>query len=108
MAIQPSNEGMKASFEAHLAAKCWQNETFKQELIGNPKEVIEKESRAFSSNGNSINIPEGVTVTVLEQSASQQYLVLPAKPSLTESEELSEEALEAIAGGWFCLLFGWG
>jgi hypothetical protein len=91
MSIQPSNEGSRATFEAKIIAKAWQNEDFKQELLRNTKEVFERESGTPA--------PEGMTVTVLEESALHYYMVLPEKPNLEESEELSEEALEAIAGG---------
>jgi Nitrile hydratase, alpha chain len=101
MSIQPSSEGTRASFEARMIAKAWQDESFKQELIRNPKEVFERESGTPA--------PEGMTVTILEESSQHYYMVLPEKPVLDESEELSEEALQAIAGGaWYVIRGGNG
>ena len=93
MSNQPSNEGSRVHFETKIITKAWQDENFKQELIRNPKEVFERESGTKA--------PEGLQVTILEETPSHYYMVLPVKPNLDESEELSEEALEAVAGGYF-------
>ena len=38
-------------------------------------------------------------ITVLEEQTNIRYLVLPWSPDVFEDGELSEEALEAVAGG---------
>jgi len=89
---QPSEGMTRADFEAQLVAKAWQDENFKRELISNPKAVFERELGQKA--------PEGIEVTVVEETPTHMYMVLPVKPSAVEdSEELSEEALEAVAGG---------
>ncbi|MEH2002624.1 MAG: NHLP leader peptide family RiPP precursor [Nostoc sp.] len=93
MTNQPSNEGNRVHFETKIITKAWQDENFKQELLMNPKEVFERESGTKA--------PEGLQVTILEETPLHYYMVLPVKPNLDESEELSEEALEAVAGGYF-------
>ena len=45
-----------------------------------------------------IAVPAGMAVTVLENTDKQFHLVLPSVPT----DELSDEALEAVAGGRFC------
>ena len=100
MSNQPSNEGTRVHFEAKIITKAWQDENFKQELLRNPKEVFERESGTKA--------PEGLQVTILEETPLHYYMVLPVKPNLDESEELSEEALEAIAGGWYFIRSGGG
>ncbi|MHC5939181.1 NHLP leader peptide family RiPP precursor [Nostoc sp.] len=100
MSIQPSNEGSRVHFETKIITKAWQDENFKQELLRNPKEVFERESGTKA--------PEGMQLTILEEKPLHYYIVLPAKPNLDESEELSEEALEAIAGGWYFVTGGGG
>ena len=42
-----------------------------------------------------IDVPAGMTVTVVENTDKQFHLVLPPVPT----DELSDEALDAVAGG---------
>ena len=80
----------RKEFEANLITKAWQDEAFKQQLMSNPVAVYEEElGRKASDN---------VEIKVLEETSDITYLVIPQKPET--SEELSEEALEAVAGGF--------
>jgi hypothetical protein len=65
-----------------------QDEAFKQKLLSNTKAVLEKELGK--------DTPGNLEVKVFEQIGNTRYVVLPRN---TESEELSEEELEAVAGG---------
>lgn len=80
----------RKEIESELIAKAWKDETFKQELINNPKAVFARELGQ--------ELPENLTIRVLEETGNTIYLVLPTSPQV--SEELSDEALEAVAGGW--------
>ncbi len=91
MSDQTSQLQSRQEFESQLVIKAWQDEAFKQELISNPKAVYERE---FGKKA-----PEGFEITIVEEEPNHIYMVLPVKPSLESSEELSEEALEAVAGG---------
>ncbi|WP_375515786.1 NHLP leader peptide family RiPP precursor [uncultured Nostoc sp.] len=71
-----------------LIARAWQDASFKQKLISNPRAAFEKEG---------IALPESIEVRVVEESPSTLYLVLPVQPS--ETAELSEAELESVAGG---------
>ena len=76
-----------------IITKAWEDETFKQELIKNPIDAIEK------ATGDCINLPEGKTIIVKDQTdESVVYINIPAEPKM-EDLELSEEQLEVIAGG---------
>jgi hypothetical protein len=77
--------------EANIIAKAWQDDAFKQELMNNPKAVYQSEL------GQSA--PSNLQIQVLEETSDTVYLVIPQKPQV--SEELSEEALEQVAGGGF-------
>lgn len=70
-----------------ITARAWQDESFKQELLSNPKSALAKEG---------IHIPEGVEVTVFEETPIALALVLPMN---TSRQELAEADLEAVSGG---------
>jgi hypothetical protein len=87
-----TNAMTKQEIEESLIAKAWQDNSFKQELLSNPKSVLQREG---------IILPEGVDIKVLEESISSFYLIIPTPPS--SSGELSEADLESVAGGKWCL-----
>ncbi|MEW7281257.1 NHLP leader peptide family RiPP precursor [Aquimarina sp. 2201CG1-2-11] len=73
--------------------KAWEDKNFKQDLIDSPLEAIEK------LTGEKIHLPEGKTLVVKDQTNdSEIYINIPAEPNLSDIE-LSEEQLEAVAGG---------
>ncbi|MEM7554361.1 MAG: NHLP leader peptide family RiPP precursor [Cyanobacteria bacterium P01_A01_bin.84] len=84
-------EQNREEFAASLITKAWQDENFKKELMSNPKAVIQRETGQ--------EVPDGIKVTILEETPNQVYFVIPNKPNVDSSEELSDEALEAVAGG---------
>lgn len=88
--------GGRRGFENALIQKAWTDEAFKQALLTNPKETIESELSQLVSEG--INIPANLNMTVLEETPNNLYLVIPENPNRTQ-EELSDEELEAVAGG---------
>jgi hypothetical protein len=71
---------------AKIIAKAWRDPAFKAELIANPAAALKAEG---------IDVPTGMAVTVLENTDKQFHLLLPPVPS----DELTDEALEAVAGG---------
>lgn len=80
----------RRDIEAHIIAQAWKDEAYKQELLSNPKAVIEREF--------GVQLPAETNVQVLEENPINLYFVLPMRPNLSEVE-LSEEQLEAVAGG---------
>lgn len=78
-----------------IISKCWEDEAFKAEFIASPVATIEK------ITGQPVNLPEGVKVVVNDQTdLAYTHLNIPAKPNF-EDFELSDEQLEAVAGGVF-------
>jgi hypothetical protein len=75
--------------EEGLIEKASRDESFKRQLIENPRRVIEIEL--------SIRMPADVTVKVLEETPRTLYLVLPAR--VKTDQELTEQELESVAGG---------
>lgn len=69
-----------------VIVKAWSDPQFKDQLLKNPEKILREQG---------IEIPEGVKVTVCENTDQQFFLVLPAKLST----ELTEEQLETIAAG---------
>ncbi|NWF60348.1 MAG: NHLP leader peptide family natural product precursor [Fischerella sp.] len=79
-------------FEQKLIQQAWENETFKQELLSNPRAVYARESKE--------ELPKELEIEVIQESANKIYLVLPNNPApATTSGELSEADLETVAGG---------
>ena len=79
---------------AKIIAKAWRDPAFKAALIANPAAALKAEG---------IDVPDGMTVTVVENTDKQFHLVLPPEPT----DELSDEALDAVAGGssiWYRLI----
>ena len=72
---------------AKIIAKAWRDPVFKAELIANPAAALKAEG---------IDVPAGMTVTVVENTDKQFHLVLPPKPT----GELSDGALDGVAGGY--------
>jgi len=79
----------RQELEAQFIAKAWEDDKFKQELLSNPKATFAK--------AMGTELPENMKIQVLEESPTNYYLVIPKNPEV--SEELSDEALEAVAGG---------
>jgi hypothetical protein len=71
---------------AKIIAKAWRDPAFKAELIANPAAALKAEG---------IDVPDGIAVTVVENTDKQFHLVLPPVPT----DVLSEGDLEAVAGG---------
>ncbi|MEH1770608.1 NHLP leader peptide family RiPP precursor [Nostoc sp.] len=80
----------RQDIEARIIAKAWKDEAYKQELLTNPKAVIEREF--------GVEFPADVNVQILEENPTSLHFVLPVSP-VSIAQDLSEEQLEAIAGG---------
>ncbi len=72
---------------AELIAKALKDPAFKAELLKDPAAAIEKAS--------GLKLPAGITVKVVEDSASVVHLVLPA----ASSKPLGDKELGKVAGG---------
>jgi hypothetical protein len=97
----PEQRKTRREFETEIITKAWKDRQFKQELLSNPKAVYERELNQ--------KLPDSLQIRVVEEDSNSVYLVLPKAPEATE--ELSEEALEAIAGGGLYIGVqgqGWG
>lgn len=83
-----------------IVSKCWEDVTFRQELVSSPVETLEKYS------GHKLNIPAGKELIVVDQTdASKLYLNIHAKPNIDDLE-LTDEQLELVAGGEWIFIGG--
>jgi hypothetical protein len=76
--------------EAGLIDRAAKDDAFRRALLDDPKGTLEREL--------GVRLPAGVGLTVLEETATNRYLVLPTAPGRA-SGELSDAELEAAAGG---------
>src|SRR5215207_2172912 len=84
--------GGRAEVEGRIIQRSLADEVFRQRLLEDPKAAVEQELGT--------RLPEGVLVRVVEESADTIYLVLPSvSPLGGEGGELSDQELEAVAGG---------
>ena len=84
--------GGRAEVERRLVQRSMEDEDFRQKLLDDPKGALEQEL------GD--RLPEGVEVRAVQESADTIYLVLPSTSAVgDEGGEISDEALEAVAGG---------
>ncbi len=76
---------------SEIIAKCWVNPGFKQKLLSDTHATLQAEG---------VQIPAGVTVNVVENSATVLNYVLPPNPAELPSAELSDSDLMNVAGGF--------
>lgn len=72
------NESKNEKYQ-EIIEKAWKDENFKRELIKDAK-------KALKSVG--VDIPKGVEVKAVEESDNLVYLVIPAKPELSEDTKV--------------------
>ncbi|MGF1470890.1 MAG: NHLP leader peptide family RiPP precursor [Rubrobacteraceae bacterium] len=87
--------GSPEEVRQRLIQRSMEDEELRQKLLSDPKAAIEQEVGA--------RLPDGVEIRAVEETPETIYLVLPPKPEVaSEGGELSDEELEAVAGGaWF-------
>jgi hypothetical protein len=86
MAIEEAQMQDFAKRYGQLVARAWGDQAFKAQLLAEP-------TRALAEQG--IQLPPGVEVRMVENTDRVLHLALPPKPP----DELSDEQLDAVAGG---------
>lgn len=81
----------REEFEARIVAKAQQDPAFYEALVKDPKGALERELREIKAD---LTFPEGLKVTVVEETPEQIFLRLPVRADI-----LSEEELGAVSGG---------
>ena len=73
-----------------VIARSWDDDAYKAQLLSDPRTVLSEAG---------IDVPDDVDVTISEQQPGQVHFVLPAKPV---EGEISDQALQTVAGGFCC------
>lgn len=73
---------------SRIVAKCWADAEFKARLLADPQATLSTEG---------VEIPAGITLRVVENTADDITLILPPPPLETE---LTEAQLNEISGGF--------
>lgn len=80
------NVRTRKDLEIHLISRALKDEAFKQDLLANPKAVVEKELGT--------KLPEGIEINILDETETTIYMVLPNNPY----EGMSELELKNYLG----------
>lgn len=88
--MEIKNQNRK-QLEALLIEKAMKDETFRKQILENPKGVIENEA--------GVKLPDKLRLHIVEETAGQVFLVLSPKPVEASGEALTEEELESVVGG---------
>jgi Nitrile hydratase, alpha chain len=87
-----ADQTTRRDVELQLIEKAWKDDAFRQALRTDPRGAVEK---ALGSK-----LPAGLQVKVLEETGDTFYLVLPANPDRAPAAQLTDQQLDAVAGGW--------
>ena len=94
--MKVTKQQMESGLELHkqLVSKAWENTSFKEQLIQNPKATIAEFMGKLEGDIKA-------TLKVEDQTDFDTiYLNIPVKPNLNNIElELTEEQLEMVSGG---------
>ncbi|THF81671.1 NHLP leader peptide family RiPP precursor [Cohnella fermenti] len=69
------------SLKVQIIKKAWEDPEFKQLLLADPQTALKQEF--------GVDIPEGVELKVVEETASSFYLVIPPEPSADDNLKYS-------------------
>ena len=81
----------RAEMERRLIERSLQDDVFRQQLLADPRAIIERETGT--------ELPEDLRVVVVEETDDTVYLVLPSTSRVGEGGDLTDQELEAVAGG---------
>lgn len=94
--MSEGTEFTRRDLEVAIVKKAWDDSAYRERLLQNPKGVFQEELAVLEEGAQ---LPDTLEVQVLEETSNKLYLVIPRAPSGIEMGELSDEELEAAAGG---------
>jgi hypothetical protein len=81
----------RGTVSSQLIDRATRDPQFRQDLLQNPTETVEREL--------GVRVPASTEIRVVEETPSTLYLVLPPA-TVAPGQELSDRELEQVAGGW--------
>jgi hypothetical protein len=81
----------RAEMERRLIERSLQDDVFRQQLLADPRAIIERETGT--------ELPEDLRVVAVEETADTIYLVLPSTSPVDEGGGIPDRDLEAVSGG---------
>jgi hypothetical protein len=81
----------RAEMERRLLERSLQDDVFRQQLLADPRSIIEREIGK--------QLPEALRVVAVEETADTIFLVLPSTSPVGQGGELPDQDLEKVAGG---------
>ena len=81
----------RAEMERRLIERSLQDDVFRQQLLADPRAIIEREIGT--------RLPEDLRVVAVEETADTIYLVLPSTSPVGEGGDLTDQDLGAVTGG---------
>jgi hypothetical protein len=81
----------RAEMERRLIERSLQDDVFRQQLLADPRAIIERETET--------QLPEDLRVVAVEETSDTIYLVLPSTSPVGEGGDLTDQELEAVTGG---------
>ncbi|MEO5361536.1 MAG: NHLP leader peptide family RiPP precursor [Nitrospirota bacterium] len=82
-----SEKNTKANKMQEIITKAWNDEAFKVKLLSDTMAALKEQG---------IDVPAGVTIKAVENTANHITIIIPSKP---EARELSDADMSKIAGG---------
>lgn len=79
--------------QARLLTRAAHDDAFRQQLLADPKAMIEAE---MSAEVTGFKVPDAIEIHVVEETPTSYYLVLPARET---DGDLSDEELAGVSGG---------
>lgn len=88
----PTSLERRNKLESQVIEKALKDDAFREQLVSNPKAVIEEDT--------GLSLPADLEIKVVQESANLMYLVLPPAPAAATPLSGADVANAADCSGW--------